>query len=132
MLVQTMIDSRHLIRFIVVAGAMSLVKCRGQHAAPTATVSSVSNVTVPASAPTVVAASSAAPPAMALAASDGSVPSTRASAEPSPATSSRKRGAARLRSTTDSDCYRKCERRNMYTDCADDEGHMMPCPCHCP
>lgn len=29
-------------------------------------------------------------------------------------------------------CLEKCEKRNRYTDCADDDGNMMPCPCHCP
>jgi hypothetical protein len=29
-------------------------------------------------------------------------------------------------------CLKRCERRNMYTDCADKDGNMMSCPCHCP
>ena len=28
-------------------------------------------------------------------------------------------------------CLEKCEHRNMNADCADEDGHMMPCPCHC-
>jgi hypothetical protein len=28
-------------------------------------------------------------------------------------------------------CLEKCKHRNMHTDCADQDGHMMPCPCHC-
>jgi hypothetical protein len=28
-------------------------------------------------------------------------------------------------------CLEECNKRNMYTDCAGDEGGMMPCPCHC-
>jgi hypothetical protein len=28
-------------------------------------------------------------------------------------------------------CLEKCRQRNTHTDCADQDGHMMPCPCHC-
>jgi hypothetical protein len=28
-------------------------------------------------------------------------------------------------------CLEKCRHRNTHTDCADEHGHMMPCPCHC-
>ncbi|MGE0395214.1 MAG: hypothetical protein AB7T06_00705 [Kofleriaceae bacterium] len=28
-------------------------------------------------------------------------------------------------------CLEECNKRNRYTDCADAEGGMMPCPCHC-
>jgi hypothetical protein len=28
-------------------------------------------------------------------------------------------------------CLAKCRHRNMHTDCGDEHGHMMPCPCHC-
>jgi hypothetical protein len=28
-------------------------------------------------------------------------------------------------------CLEECKRRNRHTDCADADGHMMPCPCHC-
>lgn len=28
-------------------------------------------------------------------------------------------------------CREKCQRRNRNTDCADADGHMMACPCHC-
>src|SRR5437764_13346712 len=34
--------------------------------------------------------------------------------------------------TSRTQCVADCKRRNMYTDCADAEGHMLPCPCHCP
>jgi len=30
------------------------------------------------------------------------------------------------------DCLARCRQRNRHTDCADKDGHMMPCPCHCP
>jgi hypothetical protein len=30
------------------------------------------------------------------------------------------------------DCLKKCEKRNRNRDCADADGHMMPCPCRCP
>ena len=28
-------------------------------------------------------------------------------------------------------CLAECRRRNAHTDCADADGHMMPCPCNC-
>ena len=41
-----------------------------------------------------------------------------------------RRKAATKRSRRDT-CREECERRNRYTDCADENG-MGPCPCHCP
>jgi WD40 repeat protein len=29
-------------------------------------------------------------------------------------------------------CLERCHKRNMYTDCADETGGMVPCPCRCP
>jgi hypothetical protein len=29
-------------------------------------------------------------------------------------------------------CREKCAKRNRTHDCADEDGHMMPCPCYCP
>ena len=34
--------------------------------------------------------------------------------------------------TKRSACLRACERQSRYTDCANDEGRMVACPCHCP
>jgi hypothetical protein len=31
-----------------------------------------------------------------------------------------------------SKCREECERRNRSQDCADQDGNMMPCSCHCP
>jgi hypothetical protein len=30
------------------------------------------------------------------------------------------------------ECREACERRSQVEDCADEEGNMMACPCHCP
>ena len=30
------------------------------------------------------------------------------------------------------DCLRKCQKRNRNRDCANREGGMVTCPCHCP
>jgi len=30
------------------------------------------------------------------------------------------------------DCLRKCRERNRNRDCANREGGMVTCPCHCP
>jgi hypothetical protein len=29
------------------------------------------------------------------------------------------------------DCLRKCQQRNRNRDCADSDGHMVPCHCSC-
>jgi hypothetical protein len=37
----------------------------------------------------------------------------------------------RAKKKSRSACLDECRKRNMYTDCAGDEGGMMPCPCNC-
>jgi hypothetical protein len=56
-------------------------------------------------------------------------------AEKPPASKPARRAKRKRHHTKEEDarqaCLEKCEERNMYTDCADEDGHMMPCPCHC-
>jgi hypothetical protein len=30
------------------------------------------------------------------------------------------------------ECRERCEQFQMIADCADQQGHMVQCPCHCP
>jgi hypothetical protein len=30
------------------------------------------------------------------------------------------------------ECRKRCEEFRMIADCADEQGHMVQCPCHCP
>jgi len=59
------------------------------------------------------------------AAGDAGVPPAKAPSPPPTARPTPKENARE-------DCLARCRQRNRHTDCADKDGHMMPCPCHCP
>jgi hypothetical protein len=71
--------------------------------------------------------------AMLLAAVLALGPSTASATPPRLATACKKsKSPGKAKPPKQDKCREKCERKNRIAHCADDEGHMMPCPCRCP
>jgi hypothetical protein len=49
-----------------------------------------------------------------------------------PAATAKKKPRPKVKPPKRDACREKCDHFNKIADCADEEGHMMPCPCHCP